>query len=117
MRPLDNGADTSTAAGDEAPGDSDVPEDEEEELAAELDAEQAAWEAALGANDAVPVSTFDLDASLLSLARAAVGAWLSRMIKPHVLKIPYNQDPDFRLEDGRRWWDVSPTGSASSVAP
>jgi hypothetical protein len=54
-----------------------------------------------------PINEEELDAPLLVVlaraARDAIRAALTGRPPP----IPFNQDLDARLEDGKRWWDVS----------
>ena len=48
----------------------------------------------------------NMDASLMSVFADAVKAKVLSFFERHDVAIPFNPDPDFRLEDGKRWWEV-----------
>ncbi len=52
----------------------------------------------------------DLDESLMSILGRAIMDKLSGALARHEIMIPFNEDPDFRMEDGKRWWEVSRPG-------
>ena len=62
---------------------------------------------ARAANDALQDAETVLDKSLLTLVCESLSASLKRTFRMHQLMIPYYEDPEFRLSDGQRWWDVS----------
>ncbi len=81
---------------------------------AELDAEAAAADAAemaaLGFNPSeLAITEEELDVPLVTvLARTALSAIRSAMAR-RPPAIPFNVDVDARLEDNKRWWEVSPS--------
>ena len=48
----------------------------------------------------------DIDASMLSIIGKAIMAKVSALCASEGSAIPYMPDPEGRLEDGKRWWEV-----------
>ncbi len=48
----------------------------------------------------------DLDESMLSILGKALVAKLQATFTSEAVAIPFDPDPETRLDDGKRWWEV-----------
>jgi hypothetical protein len=55
----------------------------------------------------------DLDESVFSIMGRAIKAKVSALFAVQGTAIPFLPDPDGRLEDGKRWWEVRPAGAGT----